>query len=71
MCYDKLRGQVGRKEMKEANAEGKVPGVMVEDPPTSFSPFSLMDCMLLSHFSFNDFVTVAFPDLARDLDFQI
>ena len=45
--------------------------VMVEEAPTSFSPFSLVDCMLLSHFSFNDFVAVAFPDLARDLDFQI
>ena len=45
--------------------------VTVEEAPTSFSPFSLVDCMLLSHFSFNDFVTVAFPDLARDLDAQI
>ena len=42
--------------------------VMVEGAPTSFSPFPLVDCMLLSHFSFNDFVMVAFPDLARDLD---
>ena len=40
--------------------------VMVEEAPTSFSPFSLVDCILLSHFSFNDFITVAFPDLARD-----
>ena len=46
-------------------------GVMVEEAPTSFSPFSLVDCTLLSHFSFNDFVAVAFPDLARDLDIQI
>ena len=45
--------------------------VMVEEPPTSFSLFSLVDCMLLSHFSFNNFVAVAFPDLARDLDIQI
>ena len=45
--------------------------VMVEEPPTSFSPFSLTDCTLLSHFSFNDFIIVAFLDLARDLDFQI
>ena len=45
--------------------------VMVEEAPTSFSPFSLADCMLLSHFSFNDFIAVAFPDLARDLDIQI
>ena len=45
--------------------------VTVEEVPTSFSPFSLVDCMLLSHFSFNDFVVVAFPDLVRDLDIQI
>ena len=42
--------------------------VTVEEAPTSFSPFSLVDCMLLSHFSFNDFFAVAFPDLAGDLD---
>ena len=45
--------------------------VTVEEVPTSFSPFSLVDCMLLSHFSFNDFVAIAFPDLTRDLDNQI
>ena len=45
--------------------------VTVEEAPTSFSPFSLVDCMLLSHFSFNDFVAIAFLDLARDLDIQI
>ena len=38
--------------------------VIVEEPPTSFSPFSLVDCTLLSHFSFNDFVAIAFPHLA-------
>ena len=45
--------------------------VTVEEAPTSFSPFSLVDCMLLSHFSFNNFITIAFLDLARDLDVQI
>ena len=45
--------------------------VTVEDPPISFSPFSLVDCTMLSHFSFNDFVAIAFPDLAGDLDIQI
>ena len=45
--------------------------VMVEEVPTLFSPFSLVHCMLLSHFSFNDFIAVAFPDLAGDLDIQI
>ena len=45
--------------------------VTVEEAPTSFSPFSLVDCMLRAHFSFNDFVTVAFLDLARDLNTQI
>ena len=45
--------------------------VTVEGPPISFSPFSSADCTMLSHFSFNDFIAVAFPDLARDLDIQI
>ena len=48
-----------------------ISNVMIEEAPTSFSPFSLVDCMLLSHFSFNDFIAVAFPDLAGDLDIQI
>ena len=45
--------------------------VTVEEAPTLFSPFSLVDCILLSHFSFNDFITVAFLDLAGDLNDQI
>ena len=45
--------------------------VTVEDPPITFSPFSLADCTMLSHFSFNDFIAIAFLDLARDLDVQI
>ena len=45
--------------------------VMVERDPISFSPFPLVNCTLVSHFSFNDFVAVAFPDLAGDLDAQI
>ena len=45
--------------------------VTVEESPTSFSPFSLVDCMLISYFSFNDFIAVAFLDLARDLDTPI
>ena len=45
--------------------------VTVEDPPISFSPFTLADCTLFSHFSFNDFIATAFPDLAKDLDIQI
>ena len=44
---------------------------MIEEAPISFSPFSLTNCTLLSHFSFNNFVVVAFPDLAGDLDIQI
>ena len=47
------------------------PSVMIEEPPISFSPFSLTDCILLSHFSFNDFIVIAFLDLAEDLDIQI
>ena len=42
--------------------------VMVEEASTSFSLFSLVNCTLLSHFSFNDFIAVAFLDLAKDLD---
>ena len=45
--------------------------VTVEEGPTSFSPFSIVDCTLLSHFSFNNFMAIAFPDLAGDLDIQI
>ena len=44
---------------------------MVEEAPSSFSPFSLADCTLLSHFSFNDFITIALPDLAEDPEIQI
>ena len=45
--------------------------VTVMKAPTSFSPFSPTDCMLYSHFSFNDFIMIAFLDLTRDLDTQI
>ena len=62
-------GDLGRFESESQGYEGG--NVIVEEAPTSFSPLSLVDCMLLSHFSFNDFIAVAFPDLARDLDIQI
>ena len=45
--------------------------VTVENPPIPFSPFSSVDCTMLSHFSFDDFIAVAFPDLAGDLDIQL
>ena len=45
--------------------------VMIEEPSYSFSPFSASDCTLFSHFSFDDFVAVAFLDLAGDLNVQI
>ena len=45
--------------------------VLVKEPPISFSPFTLADCTLFSHFSFNNFITIAFLDLAEDLDIQI
>ena len=45
--------------------------VTVVDAPTSFSLFSPANCTLYSHFSFNDFVAIAFPDLTEDLDAQI
>ena len=43
----------------------------VEEPPIYFSPFTLANCSLFSHFTFNDIITTAFPDLAKDLDIQI
>ena len=56
----------------ESESQGYDGGnVMVEEPPISFSPFPLTDCTLYSHFSFDDFIMVAFPDLTRDLDNQI
>ena len=42
--------------------------VMVEEPPIPFSPFSSADCTMFDHFSFNDFIAIAFPDIAGDLD---
>ena len=45
--------------------------VTVEEVPTLFSPFSLVDCTHISHFTFNDFIVVAFLDIVRDLDTQI
>ena len=45
-------------------------GVTIEEPPIPFSPFSSADCTMINHFSFNDFIAIAFPDIARDLDFQ-
>ena len=44
---------------------------MVEEAPITFSPFPPIDCMLFSHFSFNDFVALAFPDLALDPNMEI
>ena len=46
--------------------------VTVEEAPISFSPFiSSVDCSLISHFSFNDCITLVFLDLAGDLEIQI
>ena len=62
----------GTLEDFESVPQGYIGGdVTVPETPISFSLFSLTNCTLLSHFSFNDFVAVAFPDLARDLDIQI
>ena len=51
--------------------EGNMVFVTIEEPPIPFSPFSLADCTMLNHFSFNDFIAIAFPDIARDLDVQL
>ena len=65
-------GFVHETGLREDNQEmNQKENVMVEDPPIPFSPFSLADCTMLNHFSFNDFIAVAFPDLARDLNIQI
>ena len=45
--------------------------VTVEEAPTSFSPLSLANCTLISHFSFKDFIALAFLDLTGDLDLLI
>ena len=45
--------------------------VTVEEPPIPFSPFSSADCTMFNHFSFNDFIVIAFLDIAGDLDAQI
>ena len=56
----------------ESESQGYDGGnVMVVEDPFSFSPFPPTDCTLYSHFSFNNFVMIAFPDLTRDLDDQI
>ena len=60
------------REMKDwGGLEFLEEGVTVEGPPTSFSPFSSANCTMLSHFSFNDFIAIAFPDLAGDLNIQL
>ena len=45
--------------------------VTIEEAPISFSPFSPTDCTLCSHFSFDDFIMIAFLDITRDLDDQM
>ena len=56
----------------ESESQGYNGGnVTVVEAPTSFSPFPSTDCMLYSHFSFDDFIMIAFLDLTRDLDDQI
>ena len=53
----------------ESESQGYEGGnIMVMEAPTSFSLFSPTNCTLYSHFSFDNFVMVAFPDLTRDLD---
>ena len=66
-----VRRAVAKRGARRKRKKNTMVGGACATAPTSFSPFSLVDCMLLSHFSFNDFVTVAFPDLAGDLDTQI
>ena len=59
-------------EVLESVSQGYNGGnVMVDEASYSFSPFTVTDCTLFSHFSFQDFVALAFLDLAKDLDAQI
>ena len=59
----------GNLELEPQDYDGG--NVMVMEAPTSFSPVSPTDCTLYSHFSFDDFIMLAVPDLTRDLDDQI
>ena len=65
------RVSISGKDDESPRKSGVAGAVMVEEPPISFSPFPSTDCTLYSHFSFDDFIMVAFPDLTRDLDNQI
>ena len=56
-------------ELGSRNYDGG--NVTIEDVPILFSPFSAADCTMLNHFSFEDFVAIAFLDIAGDLDIQI
>ena len=71
MSMSKEQNRMMRKKDCNSTPFVQLSPAMIEDPPVSFSPFSLADCTMISHFSFNDFVAIAFPDLARDLDTQI
>ena len=56
----------------ESESQGNDGGnVTIEEAPISFSPLSPTNCTLYSHFSFDDFITIAFLDLTRDLNDQI
>ena len=59
------------KEWSKELPRDEAKSVTVDEFSYSFSPFTVMDCTLFSHFSFQDFVALAFPDLAKDLDAQI
>ena len=53
----------------ESESQGYEGGnVMAMEAPTPFSLFSPTNCTLYSHFSFDDFVMIAFLDLTGDLD---
>ena len=61
----------GKESMEIQEIEDEREAVTVEEPPISFSPLTLADCTLFSHFSFNDFIAIAFLDLTEDLDIHI
>ena len=66
-----LPGWVTSEDFELVSQDYEGGNVTVEEAPASFSPFSPVDCMLFSHFSFNDFVALGFLDLALDPDMGI
>ena len=57
-CVHSLPEWVTNKVLKSEPQDYDGGNVTVEEAPISFSPFSLTDHTMLSHFSFNDFIAI-------------